>query len=107
MGQRRNAALMSSVAAKVWGGASLTMVATASKVPQSQRKSSMLISELTEGCVGSFRGYEKSCTRRNSSLVPALGTTPNGEDRKGPISCSNLDCENGPVYRPQEISFRI
>ena len=54
------------------------------KVPQSQLRLEVSISELSEGQESSLQGYEKSCTRWNFSGV-GLGMMPNGNALKGLI----------------------
>ena len=78
IGQRWNATSMSSIAACELGGASMTMVDTSWKEPQSQLSLLVSISELREGRRASLQGHEKSCTRQNSPGA-GFGTTPSGD----------------------------
>ena len=104
MGHHWKAASTSRVAAWVPLGASMTMVDTSWKVPQSQLRLEVSISELSDGQRSSLWGYEKSCISRNSPGVD-FGTTPRGDVRNGPISASRRSGEKGPEYLPQESSF--
>jgi hypothetical protein len=107
IGQHRNAASTSSVAASERSGALTTMSLTSLKVPQSHLKSSMLIWSLIDERVGSFLGKDRSCTIRRSVELGDFGTVPSGEDRNGPIRASSSVRVKGPEYRPKESSFWI
>ena len=96
MGQHLKAESTSSVAASVLGGASMTIVLTSLNVPQSQRKSFILIWLLTEEWEGSFLGKDRSWTILRSVESWDFGTVPSGEVRKGPMRNSSLEHENGP-----------
>ena len=40
-------------------------------------------------------------------MLSDLATNPRGDVQKGPINCSNLDFEKGPVYLLKESSLEM
>ena len=92
----RYASETSQIAACKPGGRCHIRWLTMSKVPYVHEKLSELMQELMDAFLGSLKGKNKFCIRRNFLGLPGFGITESGEDWKGPSANSISARKYGP-----------